>query len=1393
MDSDQPANFICRFCKCSFSKIQYLFKHVQQVHTARPPTKNSRTCPICGIVFGIGGKNESYKTHLRHIHGQRDEGQIFTFRCFNDFFLWKTELEKRSSCKYALQSAPKVLPTNEKIHVYQCDQTSHKKKKFNVSNISSSKCPAMICATENMKNLEIKVDYWNTHVGHSVQVEQDELNAAISSVQEEDSHVKVMDMLNSIGQGVETGAEVFVTETLDESIPSTSSSRNIPMNMFNIKRGKSTKVNLPQTSPIVPNFSFKKDPSKKKESSIYSLASVACGKVSANKVNINKSASAQFQDLVKNIAKKNSGTIITHKATVASERSFQKEADSDKTNDSFNNEFPSNDIDLVSDTKEASTTNIHPSSIGGRYIAINPMPPNKPSSSELNISNEISSIGNLSETLTGKSMSDKENFSLVSNKNSKSLNKTTSRSLLKSNTKNAENSISTKNGILEQNSKSLGVINTDTPQIILASVPVPQPNLSSLIGTKPGPSLYSAIAQSPNPTSHVVSPMTQTYLSIDNKLIPVVNAPGTALNPNLGSGIILSSALPQFTSGQMAPMPLPTLTPSFTGSFPGGLFSSNKPLLAGANEKSTSSQAQSVSSLSTSFSNAPVVLIPYTNSSPVPSLLQSKPSASLSSPMVLQTVRPMTSLSTNSLVTNSLGNLGPNPLAKTVPVALGKFENSPSTDVASSSNTLKVQKVSLPTANSTHSATSSTNVVVDAKPVSSQSSTRNPVTLNSTTVSSTPDNSKTASSQPSLGKPVALNSKTKPNVNISKIFESKNHKPGTFVFESSGELFMLEPVDDDLVIKKNTTPVTSTPLKKNEISITDSTTDDSSSTNALSTTKRKHSPEDGSDVKYKKFKEVLSSKQGVSAVYDASTKSAYIVNDEAPLFSDSSEDNSNSCASGISNSHKDSDDIKSKSGSVLSSKKAKISTSETSVTTKTSVKVQNKTFLPEGKSKTKHSPFTNLFPTKSSSMLTVKTVPSLAMQPSKPIASFISSTRTQASNLILSSSSPNYISSIQNAESSTEQTTSKVKNMSDNTCTSEPKETSESELEKQPEVKRGVTIKSVVQEKRCITDSDIEIMKKVKFYKLEMQYYSCQEECKKLKIELAKSLSKNKELMQIIEDLKKNENSVKENADVIKKSPLTKECATENNDAKVIHNVATTDGNSKDNNTKDNQDLEILPPPKEDFLKQSGDEESICDTVPEMCDINSDKVINIVDENSNKSETVSIPDTPVAPNTDSITSDQEMIDMLDENNDDNKAKDESIPDTIIASNTIDITSEEMIGISDESSDSGKAENVKENIYHTDLKQNKLDESKDNTVLSVSKEISEKESSSTSDSEMVFKEHDNTKADVYTMVRTSVLRNLYLDIDDLCREKRKLLEDVENLKKFHPEFVPSILE
>ncbi|KAG8182776.1 hypothetical protein JTE90_023410 [Oedothorax gibbosus] len=288
----QTNSYICRYCKGSFDHVENLQKHVEQIHTPRPTKDKFKLCPLCGLRCA---KYETYRDHLKHIHRLSEEGKVFLLKCFNDFHVWKNELEKRMYCKYIQQGQPKVTQfSKDKIYVYRCDSSTKEKKS---SWAAKDTCPSTISAIENVTNHTVKVEHWNTHVGHAIPIEGEELDAAIGSLQTTEIIIDEQSYQSS-DHDSQSGL-CFLAENNDGSYSETfvkETNKKQPPSLFK-NNGNSS---MPR------KFSFKKDPNKKSVSFSGSLASVACMKAtvkkdstpSGGKVTINTKSSPAMSSVV---------------------------------------------------------------------------------------------------------------------------------------------------------------------------------------------------------------------------------------------------------------------------------------------------------------------------------------------------------------------------------------------------------------------------------------------------------------------------------------------------------------------------------------------------------------------------------------------------------------------------------------------------------------------------------------------------------------------------------------------------------------------------------------------------------------------------------------------------------------------------------------------------------------------------------------------------------------------------------------------------------------------------------------------------------------------------------------------------------------------------------------
>ncbi|XP_054710002.1 uncharacterized protein LOC129219737 [Uloborus diversus] len=269
------SKIMCRICKEQFKEPKALFKHLQQKHDTGPAVKNQRTCSICGVQCA---KNEAYREHMLHIHGLRTEPQKLTFKNLNDFLLWKVELEKKFNCQYVLQSAPKLLPTNERKYFYQCDRAGQdrpKSREKRITTITKKSCPSVILVLEGTGIL--KVEYWDNHVGHSRNLDSghgDELTSAISTL-EMMQNMDSQDFDDSLVENFEYNTDFDSSSSLSKSL------KRSPR-----KKGKTTTSNLTSSQNVIRTFYSPSNSGvaqKKPASSVlFSLASVACGKINKN-------------------------------------------------------------------------------------------------------------------------------------------------------------------------------------------------------------------------------------------------------------------------------------------------------------------------------------------------------------------------------------------------------------------------------------------------------------------------------------------------------------------------------------------------------------------------------------------------------------------------------------------------------------------------------------------------------------------------------------------------------------------------------------------------------------------------------------------------------------------------------------------------------------------------------------------------------------------------------------------------------------------------------------------------------------------------------------------------------------------------------------------------------
>ncbi|GIY79353.1 hypothetical protein CDAR_553021 [Caerostris darwini] len=1140
--------YICEFCKGSFDKLENLNKHVQHIHTVHTSTKENRICSLCGAQCL---KIEGYRNHLRHLHGRNEEGQVYAFKCFNDFLMWKNDLEKKNYCKYGMRMPPKRLQSGEKIHVYQCDSSdpSSKEKKTGVA--VKENCPALISAIESAKTHGVKVEIWDSHVGHVIP-NGEGMNSIISSFGVAEITYPSDQSYHSVGMD----ENIFILPESSNSSFSESFGSEFSKKKNSRSRDKTKKIKLCEdvSQSFSQKFAYKKDPSKKTGSMCHSLASVACMKASTKK-KVETSALSTVTDsvteAVSTISSSSSNTQVT-----SSVEEISNEVSVDCSISDFNckPKTEENRVLPVSPHKAESAENddisITPDMIGkqptfavigegplsGHVVLLNTVPPSIKDQTTVHSPNQnLIPIGSAISVETVPTKKDKpsnnseinniipdvviypvasenekilpiKNISgIVQNPNSFKDSKVSSPSILKKIKKVGQNSIKKygkKNTFVSGKDTSVlgkrkaspekniypvspkpilpsNIINSihlvsSTPNmstsnikgIIPHSVPLKETNsvqhnnstpsnsISNFTSTVPvysnsktRDSLPTSKDSTGNQTVLSSFPPGQAFMSINNNLIPIGTLGTPILQSNLNSSFVLTSTVP--TSPIIRPIQTAANFTPLTSRLPvtsanASLQTLNSKVLD--NEKLPAALPASGYKDDTGTSN--IVLIPQTKIGS---------SVSFSSPLMSYSIRTTTSNSvgpnriqpiiSNPLVSGGINSVIPRPLISSgigpvfTRIAPGtqiistpllptntQFIPAPLlTNQRNSRPILQTKGSSLPSSligQPSIAIVTSTNVFpksIISTTVSNAVKVQKvnlPVTKNvkNPSVPVSKKNKTTIVSEHMKVSNVVINTQpiiSTPAINIPQLSSIAPQKPGAFIFESSGDVYMLEPVDENVQSKKEYDQN----VEKTSMSVCNS------------------NEEISSDL-------INNSDKIVEPAHSDVSKEDDLFNTTESACSDTSKEDDFSKA--IESSSSDS----SKEGGFCS-----IAESTPSDTNKDNELCKS---TPLNKSK-EHC----------------------------------------LSNLHLEKGDV-----VENQNNLDVKTDGKLKSLSP----------SKMFVSSPLEPKNSVQIKSITQEKRPLKDDDIEILKKVKYYQMEMKYLNSLAECKQLKLELAKAQMKNREM-----------------------------------------------------------------------------------------------------------------------------------------------------------------------------------------------------------------------------------------------------------------------------------------
>ncbi|XP_055941317.1 uncharacterized protein LOC129971510 isoform X2 [Argiope bruennichi] len=245
-----------------------------------------------------------------------------------------------------MREPPKKLPSNDKTHIYRCDSSvgSMREKKSGVAVKDS--CPAVITAIESTKTKGVKIEHWNTHVGHIIPIEEDELDAAIGSLGTTEIVLTSDQKYQFEGQSPD-GNIFFITESNDSSLSETFV-KEVSKKSSNLFQNTNNKIPDNFSKPASQKFSYKKDPTKKSGSFSYSLASVACMKPSAKKKIVTPPPITTTSSVADNVSTAITNSDVLSPAPASSVATSEVELVTESIDDAITDISSNNDISIIS-------------------------------------------------------------------------------------------------------------------------------------------------------------------------------------------------------------------------------------------------------------------------------------------------------------------------------------------------------------------------------------------------------------------------------------------------------------------------------------------------------------------------------------------------------------------------------------------------------------------------------------------------------------------------------------------------------------------------------------------------------------------------------------------------------------------------------------------------------------------------------------------------------------------------------------------------------------------------------------------------------------------------------------------------------------------------------------
>lgn len=212
-DKRSPRRLLCTVCKKQLTTKSNLRKHLINVHKAKMKQRKvfTKVCPLCSFSSNSSSRIAMHR-HFDDKHKISLKWERHLFKSFNEFDVWKTEVETNTVTSYIKHSSIK----NNAI-TYHCHRSgSYKKRSREVKQpkvLGSCKINAF-CPSEMkvyVKSGGVEVYYLATHVGHTnelshLQLSVKDKSAVIAKLEEDNTCHE--DILSSFNKSVTSDGEL---------------------------------------------------------------------------------------------------------------------------------------------------------------------------------------------------------------------------------------------------------------------------------------------------------------------------------------------------------------------------------------------------------------------------------------------------------------------------------------------------------------------------------------------------------------------------------------------------------------------------------------------------------------------------------------------------------------------------------------------------------------------------------------------------------------------------------------------------------------------------------------------------------------------------------------------------------------------------------------------------------------------------------------------------------------------------------------------------------------------------------------------------------------------------------------------------------------------------------